>query len=214
MPTAPFLFAATAMASAPLSATVPGGDDAAKPERTHVAVLSHGVRYDVDGEVGYAFRVVDGVVDDRAHGGAASIVVDARPNVDGFGARVQAFALGFPAGDVVARPLALHAAGPAVVYAFDDTDVLALAHAGVFAGVAVDGARAAPAFGADVGLQLRFPLGRASHVDVSVGVPVVVDGDRLGLQTSATAGLGVSLDRLGEGVVAGEGLAALLLPAL
>jgi hypothetical protein len=161
---------------------------------------------------GYAFRATDVAVDDRANGAAASVAIEAGPRFLGFRARVDALALGFPAGDVVDRPLAVWAVGPALTYAFDDTDVLALAHAGALLGMVVDDDGVDPAFGVDVGLQLRFRGGSASHVDARVIVPVFLDEPRLALQAAALVGVGISPDRLVVGLARGETLASLLLP--
>jgi hypothetical protein len=161
---------------------------------------------------GYAFRATDVAVDDRANGAAASVTIDAGPRFHGFRARVDALALGFPAGDAVDRPLAVGAVGPALTYAFDDTDVLALAHAGALLAMVVDDDGVDPAFGVDVGLQLRFRAGSASHFDARVIIPVFLDEPRLALQAAALVGVGISPDRLVVGLARGETLASLLLP--
>ncbi|MBM4281987.1 MAG: hypothetical protein FJ137_14915 [Deltaproteobacteria bacterium] len=169
---------------------------------------------DVTLAAGYAFRVVDVAVDDRAHGGAALLAVEPATRWLGFGARLQGLALGFGGGDVLTAPLAFVGGGPALSYAFDDAAVRATAHVGGLIGVVLGGDAAAVVAGASGGLSLRWPLGRVAHVEAGISVPVVVNDARLaGLQAMALLGCGVSVDQLLAGVLAGESPAVLLLPA-
>lgn len=189
------------------------GAPAAEPARPDPAADGSGsVTSEATVAVGYAFRAVDSVEDDRAHGGAAVVGVDVGPVAHGFGARIEAVAFGFPAREIVTQPLALVAGGPTLTYAFDDTDVLAVARLGILGGAVVDGRVVSPALGGDVGLLLRFRAGNASHVDADVVVPLLPGDARFGLQAAATLGVGISLDRLVVGLARGEDAGALLLP--
>lgn len=177
--------------------------------------------FDVDAALGYAFRVVDPAVDDRAHGGAWMVGVAPRARLLGFGLRLQGLGLGFGGGDVTPRALGFAGAGPALTYAFDDTDVLAVAHVGGLAGMVVEpgGPAAAGAEGNAIvagvvaGLSLRWALGRAAYVEAQVALPALFTDPRFsGWQAAALVGWGVSPDRLIAGLWAGESLASLLWP--
>ncbi len=200
-------FAAAVAAAEPIAADAGAGDVPA-----HNLADDGGIA-DASVSVGYVFRSVDAVVDDRAHGGAALVGVDVGPWFRGFGARLEGLVLGFPARDVVAQPVAIVAGGPALTYALDDTNVKAVARVGALGGAVVDGGVVTPALGGSVGLLLRFRAGSASHVDADVVVPVFPATTGLVLQAAATLGIGISLDGFFAGVSRGESLASLLLPA-
>ncbi len=162
---------------------------------------------------GYAFRVTDASVDDRAHGAAAAVVVDSAPLLWGFGLRGEALALAWPGTASRSDPLALLGGGAALTYLFDDTAVRALASIGGIGGVIVDGGDVVPAFGATVGLLLRFPLGEATSLDARLVLPVVAD-ERFSLQAAALIGFSVLPDVLVAGALAGRSPLSLVLPGL
>jgi hypothetical protein len=158
--------------------------------------------------VGYAFRTTDPLVDDRAHGAAAAVVVDGPPIVWGFSGRAEGLVLAWPAETVQTSPLLLTGGAASLTYLFDDTAVRALASVGAFGGVVVDGADVVPAFGPLIGLTLRFPVTDGVFVDARVSIPLGVEG-RLPLAASAMLGLSVAPDALLEAAMAGRGPAAL-----
>ena len=182
----------------------PGGEPDVAAGVPGVAVGVHG---------GYAFRVTDRSVDDRAHGAAASVVVDSPPLLWGFGLRGEALALGWPGADTATDPLALLLGGAALTYLFDDTAVRALASIGGVGGAVVDGGEVVPAFGATIGLLIRFPLGEAVAVDARLLVPFVAD-ERFSMQAAALIGLSVLPDVLVAQALAGRSPLSILLPAL
>lgn len=158
--------------------------------------------------VGYAFRTTDPLVDDRAHGAAAAVVVDGPPILWGFSGRAEGLVLAWPAATVQTNPLLLTGGAASLTYQFDDTAVRALASVGAFGGVVVDGADVVPAFGPLIGLTLRFPVTEGVFVDARLSIPISVEG-RLPLAASAMLGLSVAPDALIESAMAGRGPAAI-----
>ncbi len=172
-----------------------------------VALLSLGCASQgpqISAGAGYAFRVTTPAIDDRAHGAAGHVVVDAPPLLWGFSGRAEGLLLAWPgnaplvpptAADGLPQPLPpLLVTGGALslTYLFDDTAVQALASAGVFMGAVVDGDQpTALAIGPLVGLTLRFPVAPGFAVEGRLSVPIAIDAR---LPLSASAGLGVAVD--------------------
>lgn len=158
--------------------------------------------------VGYAFRTTDPLVDDRAHGAAAAVVVDAPPLLWGFSGRAEGLVLAWPGETVQPSPLLLTGGAASLTYLFDDTAVRALASVGAFGGVVVDGDDVVPAFGPLIGLTLRFPVTDGVFVDARLSLPLNVEA-RLPLAASAMLGLSVAPDALLESALQGRGPAAI-----
>ncbi len=167
--------------------------------------------------VGYAFRSLavegDGAADDRAHGVAASVVVDSPPLLWGFGLRGEGLALAWPGTPAVDRSLGVFGAGGALTYSFDETAVKALASFGLTGVAVVDGDVVTPTLAPTMGLLLRFPLTEAAAVDARVLVPFVVD-DHFGLAAAAMIGLSISPDVVVAAALDGRSPLSLIVPAL
>ncbi len=126
--------------------------------------------------VGYAFRPTNALVDDRAHGAAAAVVVDAPPVWWGFSGRAEGLVLAWPAKATATSPLLVTGGAASLTWQFDDTAVRALASLGAYGGVLVDGDVVTPTFGPLVGLTLRFPVADGVFVDARLSVPLGGDG--------------------------------------
>lgn len=178
---------------------------------------------------GYAFRPDE---DGRSHGGAAELYADV-PIFGPFAARASGFGLGFGATADVQAGLGLTGLGLSLVYALDETDVVALFEAGPFVGLGgeIGEATEPPALyaGALLGLGLRFALTEVFRVEAAVRLPYVAWGpagvalpppvgeDRevlFPLQVTATLGLVIAPGALVEAALAGRDPLSLLVPAL
>ncbi len=162
--------------------------------------------------VGYAFRPPGSSTlpepDDRLHGGAASVTIDAPPLLWGFSGRLEGLMLAFSGATENPDPLLLTGGAASFTYLFDDTAVSALASVGLAGVVVVDGADARMALGPLAGLTLRFPVTDGVSVDARVSVPLLAD-PAVPLAASATLGLSVAPDALFAAAMRGDGPAAI-----
>ena len=144
---------------------------------------------------GYAFRPTNALVDDRAHGAAAAVVVDAPPVLWGLSARAEGLVMAWPAKATATSPLLLTGGAASLTWLFDDTAVRALASIGAHGGVVVDGDVVTPTFGPLVGLTLRFPVADGVFVDARLSVPLG-GGGTAPVAAAALIGLSIAPDAM------------------
>ncbi len=183
----------------------------------HDAEAPAATNFVVGGRVGYAFRPQ---VDERAHGAAAALFVDA-PVWGPLGARLEGTLHAWGGSGAVPEPLLLTGASLSLLYSFDETTTVALLGLGPFVGAGLDGAHgyaAEPVAGALLSLTLRLPLTDAAAVEAHIGVPFVLAttsglalddpprGPPRSFPVLVTASLGVSLAPIEvvQALVAGE----------
>lgn len=145
--------------------------------------------------VGYAFRPTNVLVDDRNHGAAAAVAVDAPPVLWGFSARAEGLVMAWPAKATATAPLLLMGGAASLTWQFDDTAVRALASLGAHGGVVVDGDVVTPTFGPLVGLTLRFPVADGVFVDARLSVPLG-GGGTAPVAGAALIGLSIAPDAM------------------
>lgn len=143
----------------------------AEPERPSALPFALGLG------AGYGFRPHP---DGRNHGGTAHLYGDI-PLAFGFGVRPEVLGFAYGPSLDVERPLAHPMAAASLVYAFDDTDAVAVVGVGGFVGLPLDlgreDAAAASPLGAPLSagvllsLGLRFPLVPGVRVEAGIRVP-------------------------------------------
>lgn len=129
-------------------------------------------------DAGYAFR---SSADHRNHGAVAAVRVDVPLPLwprSPLGLRPELFALGLGGSDEAPRNLGLFAGALSLVYAFDDTEVEALAAVGPMAGLVVDGDAAEAQVGALASIGLGLPVGDAGRLEARVMLPAPLWGPR------------------------------------
>lgn len=152
-------------------------------------------------QVGYAFRPNVGQQDDRFHGAAGAVTVDAPPVVWGFSGRLELDVLAWPAQSSIDTPLLAAIVVPSLTYSFDDTGPSATASLGPAVGIVADSAVQVVA-GVQAGLQLRVPLVDGFDVSARIGVGML---SATGLYATALVGLTVSPDVLFSRAQRGDG---------
>ncbi len=155
-------------------------------------------------QVGYAFRpnVGVGVVDDRFHGAAGSIIVHAPPVLWGFSGRLELDVLAWPGQTVASQPILAAIVVPSLTYAFDDSGPTATASLGPAVGVIVRD-NTSLALGAQAGLMVRLPV--VEGFDVAARINVATVSPDVGLFATAMVGVTVSPDVLIARALAGDG---------
>jgi hypothetical protein len=123
---------------------------------------------------GYAFRLSN---DGRNHGGAAHLYGDV-PLVWDFALRIEADLMAWGGSPDVDRPIMRAFVAPSLLYAFDDTEAVALVGVGGFgwSEVEIDDPQPPAVFGAGVlvTLGVRFPLWAGVDVEAAIRVPLVL----------------------------------------
>lgn len=129
-------------------------------------------------DAGYAFR---SQADDRNHGAAADLFLDVPLPLwprSPLGLRAEVLTLGFAGSDTAPATLGLFAGALSLVYAFDDTDVLALAAVGPLAAAAADAGPLEIHAGVLASIGVRFPVAEAASVEARVLAPALLSGPR------------------------------------
>lgn len=129
-------------------------------------------------DAGYAFR---SQADDRNHGAAADLFVDVPLPLwprSPLGLRAEMLTLGFAGSDIAPATLGLFAGALSLVYAFDDTDVLALAAVGPLAAAASDAGPVEIHAGVLASIGVRFPVAEGASVEARVLAPALLSGPR------------------------------------
>ena len=123
---------------------------------------------------GYAFRLSD---DGRNHGGAGHLYGDV-PLVWDFALRIEGDVMAWGASPDVDRPILRALVAPSLIYAFDDTEAVALVGVGGFgwSEVEIDDPQPPAVFGAGVlvSLGVRFPLWAGVDLEGTIRVPLVL----------------------------------------
>ncbi|HEY1100144.1 MAG TPA: hypothetical protein VGF99_14505 [Myxococcota bacterium] len=155
-------------------------------------------------EAGYAFRPSAGQLgaDDRFHGAAGGLRIDAPPVLHGFSGRLALQALAWPAGTRTTDPVLSILAVPSLTYRFDDSGPQATAAVGPVIGWFIDGEDDGVIAGVEASLTLRLPLIEGIAVDGRVGMGTL---SRLGFYGTGTIGISFEPDVLIGRALAGDG---------
>jgi len=127
---------------------------------------------------GYALRVHE---DERSHGAAAQAGLEV-PLAWGFGVDLLGYGMGWGPTPDVPSPLGLVGGAASLLYAFDDTDNVALVGIGPTVAAGLEQTESgeivvtSPYVGAMLELKLRMPLGFATGVEAIIRAPIYLFG--------------------------------------
>lgn len=147
------------------------------PDATGAGRESSALPFTLTLGVGYGFRPHE---DGRNHGGSAHLYGDL-PLAFGFGLRPEILGFAYAPSLEVERPLAHPMAAASLIYAFDDTEAVAVVGVGGFVGMPLDFGRddelasALPLSGGVLlSLGLRFPVLPGVRVEAGIRLPITL----------------------------------------